>query len=113
MTKLLGIFLCAFFVIHQASALQVQAQMELNEAGRKIKTRVPPAYPELARKTKIQGMARVQFTVAQDGAVKEVKELGGNPVLLEALIKAVKQWKYEPAGHESVVEVKAAFVAPS
>lgn len=101
---LFGIF-CAL----QSSALPVQAQLELNEAGRKIKTRVTPEYPELARKVRLSGIVRVELTVTAEGTVKQVKEIGGNPVLLEALVRAVKQWKYEPASKESVVEVKAAF----
>jgi TonB family protein len=111
--RVLTIELCGALMAPQISARPTQAQMEMNEAGRKIKTRVAPQYPELARKIRIQGIVRVQFTVTPEGTVKEVKELGGNPVLLEALVKAVKQWKYEPAGHESVVEVKAEFVPAS
>jgi outer membrane biosynthesis protein TonB len=38
-----------------------------------------------------------------------VKELGGNPVLVEALTRAVKKWKYEPAKKESLIEVKFDF----
>jgi TonB family protein len=93
----------------QAFAFPVQAQLELNEAGRKIKTRVVPQYPELARRTRLAGTVRVELTVTPEGSVRSVKELGGNPVLLEALTRAVKQWKYEPSAKESIVEVKAAF----
>src|SRR5258708_11088304 len=73
---------------------------------RKVKTKVVPEYPDLARKLKIKGIARVQLTITAQGAVSEVKELGGNPVLLQSLVQAVKQWKYEPAKSESVVELK-------
>lgn len=76
---------------------------------RKIKTKVLPEYPELARRLNLKGVARVQVTVAPEGAVKDVKELGGNPVLLDALVRAVRKWKYEPAGKESLVEVKYDF----
>jgi TonB family protein len=79
------------------------------EDSRKIKSSVPPEYPELARRLNIRGVARVQATIAQDGAVTEVKELGGNPVLVEALIRAVKKWKYEAASGTSVIEVKFEF----
>jgi outer membrane biosynthesis protein TonB len=48
-------------------------------------------------------------TVSPEGSVKQVKEVGGNPVLLGAVVQAVKQWKYEPGPRESVMEVKAAF----
>lgn len=82
---------------------------EAQSATRKLKTSVPPEYPELARRLNLKGVARVQVKVAPEGAVKEVRELGGNPVLLDALIRAVKKWKYEPADKESVVEVQFDF----
>ncbi len=72
----------------------------------------PPEYPELARKLNIQGTARVLVTVANDGKVAGVKDLGGNPILVDALTQAVKKWKYEPADHESAVEVRFEFVQP-
>ncbi len=76
---------------------------------RKVKTKVDPEYPELARRLNLKGVVRVQVTVAAGGTVKEVKELGGNPVLLDALVRAVKKWKYEPADKDSVLEVKFDF----
>ena len=88
----MGFILLGIFFALQSNALPIQAQLELNEGGRKIKTRVAPEYPELARKIRISGIVRVELTVTAEGAVKDVKELGGNPVLLEALVRAVKQW---------------------
>ena len=72
----------------------------MNEAGRKIKKRVAPEYPELAQKLRVRGSARVQFTVTPEGTVKEIRELGGHPLLLESLVRAVNKWKYEPSGKE-------------
>jgi len=77
---------------------------------RKIKINVPPDYPDVAKKLKIRGTVRVEVTVAPDGTVKRVKELGGNPVLVDAFIRAVKQWRYESAPKESVLEVKFEFI---
>lgn len=77
---------------------------------RKLKSGTPPEYPELARKMKIEGLARVLLTVSSDGSVVKVKELGGNPVLVDALAQAAHKWKYEPADHESDIEVRYAFV---
>ena len=76
---------------------------------RKLKVSVPPEYPELARKMNIQGVARVLLTVASDGRVVGVKELGGNPVLVASLVQAVRKWKYESADHESDIEVRFEF----
>jgi len=57
----------------------------------------------------IQGVARVLITVAADGKVSDVKELGGNPVLVSSLVQAVKKWRYEPADKESNIEVRFEF----
>ena len=87
----------------QAQADQLQA------STRKIKLSVPPQYPDLARRMNIQGVARVLLTVAPDGKVSDVKELGGNPVLVSSLVQAVKKWRYEAADKESTIEVRFEF----
>jgi TonB family protein len=79
------------------------------EDTRKAKSSPPPEYPELAKRLNIRGAARVRVTIAPDGAVKEVQEVGGNPVLVDALVRAVKKWRYEPADKTSVIEVKFDF----
>lgn len=109
--KFVGIALFSIFLVLHAGAFQTrQIQIEAKEAGRKIKNRIPPEYPQLALRSRMEGTARVEMVVTPEGSVKDVKELGGNPVLLEALVQAVKQWKYEPAPRETVMEIKAAFV---
>jgi len=81
-------------------------------AARKIKTRIEPAYPELAKKNNISGSARVELLISPDGKVKDVKVLGGNPVLVQAVVSAVMKWKYEPAAEESTVIIKFDFAGP-
>jgi TonB family protein len=84
--------------------------LQTQSGTRKAKSSPPPEYPELARKMKIEGMARVLLTVSSDGNVVKVKELGGNPVLVDALAQAAHKWKYEPAERESDIEVRYEFV---
>jgi TonB family protein len=81
-------------------------------AARKIKTRVEPAYPELAKKNNISGSARVELLITPEGRVKDVKVLGGNPVLVQAVVTAVMKWRYEPAAEESTVVIKFDFASP-
>ena len=81
-------------------------------SSRKVKSRVEPVYPELAKKNNISGSARVELLVTPDGRVKDVKVLGGNPVLVQAVINAVMKWKYEPAAEESSVIIKFDFASP-
>jgi TonB family protein len=77
--------------------------------GRKAKVNPQPAYPELARKNNIQGITRLQIVISPDGSVKEVKVLGGSPVLAQAAVDAVKKWKYEAASSESTAVLKFEF----
>lgn len=77
--------------------------------ARKIKNRVEPQYPDLARRNNITGSARVELLVATDGKVKDVKVLGGNPVLVQAAVAAVMKWRYEPAAEETTIVVKFDF----
>ena len=78
-------------------------------AARKLKLRVEPQYPQLAKMNNISGSARVELDIAPDGKIKNVKVLGGNPVLVQAVVAAVAKWKYEPAAEESTVVVKFDF----
>ena len=74
---------------------------------RAIKSRVTPVYPSVARQMNVQGSVKLEVTVAQNGTVRSVRVVGGHPLLAEAAVAAVKQWKYEP-GSESkqLVDVK-------
>jgi TonB family protein len=92
-----------FFVNHPASA---------QAALRKLKYRVDPVYPELAKRNNISGSARVELLITTDGRVKDVKVLGGSPVLVNAVLEAVRQWKYEPAPEESSAVIKFDFNNP-
>jgi len=87
-----------------------QQASQTQSSTRKLKLSTPPEYPELARKMNIQGVARVLLTVTADGRVVGVKELGGNPVLVSALVQAVRKWKYEAADRESEIEVRFEFL---
>lgn len=78
--------------------------------SRRAKINVPPEYPELARRLSIKGVARVQIKISAGGDVTDVKEVGGNPVLLDALKRAVRKWKYEPSERENTIEIKYDFV---
>ena len=86
-------------------AVSGQAQEEI---ARKVKTKVPPTYPELARRMSISGVVKVQVVVAPNGSVKNAKIVGGHPLLANAAVDAVKRWRFEPASEETtgVVEFK-------
>lgn len=69
--------------------------------GRAVKTKVAPAYPELAKRMNVSGVVKVELLVEPNGTVKEVKPIGGHPLLIDAAVKAAKQFKYETASQET------------
>ena len=75
---------------------------------RRIKNKVSPTYPEIARKMNLSGVVKLEVTVAPNGTVKDTKVIGGNPILVMAATDAVKKWRFEPAGEDStgIVEFK-------
>jgi TonB family protein len=54
-------------------------------------------------------VVRVEVVVAANGSVKSTKLLGGSPILGQSTMKAIKQWKYAPAGAEETITVKVEF----
>lgn len=90
-----------------AGAATLSAQ-PTEDSNRKVKTRVQPAYPAMAKKMNVAGSVKVEVVVAPSGDIKSTKVIGGHPLLVNAAVDALKQWKYEPAGEEttSVVEFR-------
>jgi TonB family protein len=79
------------------------------ELTRKTKTRVSPAYPVLAKKMNITGTVKVLVVVSANGNVKDTKVVGGNPVLVNATMDALKKWRFEPADSESTGTLEFKF----
>jgi len=98
-----GIGLAAvFFFCHPCAA-------QTNKL-RPVKRRVPAKYSELARRSNIAGAVRLQVVVAPDGHVESADPIGGNPVLVESAMDAVKHWEFESAKEETTEVVQFTFV---
>ena len=81
-------------------------------ARRRIVTRAAAPYPALARQMALAGLVKVDALVAPDGTVKTLDVKGGHPVLAQAAANAIRQWKWEPAAHESHELVEIRFSPP-
>ena len=83
-------------------------QPKSEELSRKAKTRVAPIYPDVARRMSIAGIVRLEVVVGPNGSVRSSKPIGGHPLLVDAAMDAMKQWKFEPGPTESsgIVEFK-------
>ena len=58
--------------------------------------KVQPLYPALAKQARIQGTVRLQAVIAKDGSVVELQVISGHPLLVQAALDAVRQWRYRP-----------------
>jgi protein TonB len=58
--------------------------------------KVQPQYPAAARLMHLQGTVRLRAIIGKDGSVSELEVLGGNPILVQAAVAAVSEWRYRP-----------------
>ncbi len=57
---------------------------------------VTPQYPPEAGRTRLEGTVVLLAVIGTDGSVKDVRIESGLPILAQAAIDAVKQWRYKP-----------------
>jgi TonB family protein len=55
---------------------------------------VKPAYPPIAQSANVQGIVIVEATLDCQGNVSDAKVLRGQPLLNDAALEAVRQWRY-------------------
>ena len=103
--KMLAAAAAALFVV----SLSFAQQTTVEEGKRKVKTKVTPAIPELARRMNITGKVKIEVVIASDGHVKSSRAMGGHPVLVQTCLDAIKEWKFEPAPEETTQVVEFDF----
>jgi TonB family protein len=92
-----------------AATFHSSPAMAQGELTRKAKTKVAPAYPPLAKRMNITGTVKVLVVVSPNGSLKDTKVVGGNPLLVNAAMDALKKWKFEAADSESTGTVEFKF----
>jgi periplasmic protein TonB len=55
-----------------------------------------PIYPPLARQARIQGSVVLHAIIDKQGKVAQLEVVSGHPLLVQAALNAVKQWRYKP-----------------
>jgi len=63
----------------------------------RVLNKVRPEYPKKARQEHIEGIVRLHVVVGKDGAPHDLTVIAGDPLLTEAALKAVRQWRFEPS----------------
>jgi|SRR5713101_6740069 TonB family protein len=82
-----------------------------DETKRKVKTKIAPMYPELAKRMNVAGKVKIEVVITPDGRVKTTRVVGGHPLLVQACQDAVKEWKFMPAAEETTQVVEFEFHA--
>jgi protein TonB len=58
--------------------------------------KVDPPYPNMARIAHIQGDVVLQATISKQGTIENLRGVSGHPILIQAAMEAVRQWRYRP-----------------
>jgi len=57
---------------------------------------VKPGYPPLAKVTGTQGVVLLDAVIDKEGSIQSLRVISGHPLLNQAALDAVKQWRYRP-----------------
>ncbi|MGA2483909.1 MAG: energy transducer TonB [Candidatus Acidiferrales bacterium] len=108
MKALSFILLVCLSILIPSFAPALHAQTDAKN-DRKLLTRVEPVYPPALKIRQIGGTVRLEVTISAAGKVEDVEVLGGNPILAQAAVTAVKKWKYAPADSRTTAELRFIF----
>jgi TonB family protein len=92
------------FVIWLAASLSVESQqpnvpVKIGASGvapLRYATYVQPVYPQIALSARVPGEIVVEATVVEDGTLRDIRVLRSVPLLDQAVIDAVRQWRFAP-----------------
>ena len=82
---------------------EAEAQRKIDEAEVKkvvaavLISQPKPVYPALAKAARVQGTVKFEATIDKSGGVSNLRLLEGDPLLVQAAMEAVRQWKYRPS----------------
>lgn len=91
------------------AARPAHSQTKEHDPERKVVTRIEPEYPETLKRLFIGGIVRVEVEVTAGGSVESMQLLGGNPILGQSAMKAIKQWKFAAGNGKSTFVVPLTF----
>jgi protein TonB len=84
-----------------ALAIALTPAASFAQQGRRPVSNPQPEFPEVAKKMNLSGVVKIEIVIGADGQIKDSKVVGGHPVLIDSVQKALKKWKYAPASSET------------
>jgi protein TonB len=55
-----------------------------------------PLYPRIALMARSQGIVKLEAVISADGSIRNLSVVSGPPLLVNAAVEAVRQWRYHP-----------------
>ena len=65
-------------------------------SGGQLVHRVPPVYPAQARLLRLEGKVVLAAVIMEDGTLRDVRVIEGEPLLAQPAVDAVQHWRYKP-----------------
>jgi protein TonB len=59
-------------------------------------SKVLPAYPQIAKAARRQGVIVLQATISRTGTIENLRVISGDPMLQQAALESVSHWRYRP-----------------
>ncbi|MGA8539175.1 MAG: energy transducer TonB, partial [Terriglobales bacterium] len=75
---------------------QLSTPVSQGVSGGQLVHRVQPLYPAQARALHLEGKVVLAALIAEDGKLRDVKVVTGQPLLAQSAVEAVKRWRYKP-----------------
>jgi TonB family protein len=66
-------------------------------------------YPSVLKIRGIGGTVKLRVQVNANGTVRDVQVMGGNPILSDCSVKAVKQWLFVASEKDESIEISVVF----
>jgi len=75
--------------------LEVKRIISTNSEAQII-SRVEPIYPRIAVASGVQGAVKLHAIISRSGKIESLELISGPPLLVQAALDAVRQWRYRP-----------------
>lgn len=92
------------FLAPATTAAREKRLVSAEELAEHLMRWVRPAYPSLARATRLQGEVVILAVISKSGAVGDLKVKSGHPLLIPAAMDAVQLWHFRPFIEEGKAE---------
>ena len=87
-------------VVEASSTTKIAASQSVwlspQQAESRLLSRTEPQFPAAALAAHRAGTVVLHVQVAEDGSVASIRTLSGDPILANAAIEAVRNWRYQP-----------------